>query len=88
MIRTVISFSKGMGGLVMHNPVSQLLRVADEPMSGIELRYGVPPLPTSAAGLNKLVESTMHELAGKESHTLSWRLHATAKLGVQVGAAD
>ena len=57
-----------MDGLATHNPVSQLLRIPDESMSGIELRYGVPPLLTSAARLNELVEITMHELAGKESH--------------------
>ena len=47
--RTVIGTSQSMGGLVMHNPVSKLLRVPDESMSGIELRYGALPLPTSAA---------------------------------------
>ena len=54
-----------MGDLVTHNPVSQSLRIPDGsmPWSGTELRYGVPPLPTNAAELNKLVEITMHELA-------------------------
>ena len=65
--------------LVTHYPVSQLLRVPDESMSSIVLQYGVPPLPTSAAELNKLVEITMHELAGKQSRGIAVAISCNCK---------
>ena len=55
--------------LVTHYPVSQLLGVPEESMSGVELQYGVP-LTASAAKLNKLVETTVHELAVKGPHVI------------------
>ena len=77
------------GVSIAHYPGSRLLSVPDESMSSIELRQlGLPPLPTGPVqGSTSWWKLRCVGLPEKSLTALTWRFHATAKLGVQNGAA-